>query len=414
MSHKTWGGRFKKSLHPLAAKFNASLPFDHILYEYDIQGSLAHANMLERQGLLSTEELNLITTGLETIRKEMADGNLELNELYEDIHMFIEHHLTEKVGEVGKKLHTGRSRNDQVALDLRLYTRDASKKSQDLLNDLITVLANLAAKHQSDMMPGYTHLQQAQPIQLGVILDAYQQMFSRDLDRFEDCFERMNLCPLGAGAFAGSRLPLDRKFVADHLQFSGFIANTVDAVSDRDFILEFMSACSIMMMHCSRLCEDFIIWSSQEFAFISLDDEFATGSSLMPNKKNPDILELIRGKTGRVYGDLMALLTTMKGLPMAYNKDMQEDKEALFDTVKTTHACLEVLAPFLQSITFNTDKMAKDAQQGNLNATHLLEDLVLSGMSFRDAHHQVGQWVLLAAENNLTLSEYLALNNIAK
>ncbi|KTC77853.1 argininosuccinate lyase [Legionella brunensis] len=407
MTNKTWGGRFKKPLAPEVVQFNASLSFDHILYQYDIAGSQVHAKMLERQGLISAEEAQMINDGLTAIATEIEQGQHALDANCEDIHMFIEHLLITKIGETGKKLHTGRSRNDQVALDLRLYTRDAATTVKGLLQQLIDTLLTLANKHENDKLPGYTHLQQAQPIRLSWFLNAYRSMFERDISRINDCYERMNFSPLGAGALAGSSLPLDRNWVAQSLNFKGIIENTLDAVSDRDFVIEFCSIASIIMMHLSRLCEDLILWATQEFNFLTLDDAFATGSSLMPNKKNPDVLELIRGKTGRVFGHLMGILTVMKALPLAYNKDMQEDKEGLFDTVNTLSTCLKLIIPFLQSLHFNTELMQKKADSGYLNATAILESLVLQGIPFRDAHHQVGQWVSEAIEKNCPLSEVI-------
>lgn len=407
MTNKTWGGRFKKSLHPLATKFNASLSFDHVLYPFDILGSKAHALMLGNQGIISQEEAEILCSTLDTIALEIQEGLHAWDDMYEDIHMFIEHLLIQKIGDTGKKLHTGRSRNDQVALDLRLYTREAVEKISALLSEVCACLSKQSLQHADVQMPGYTHLQQAQPIQLAWFFTAYQHMFNRDLGRLSDLKERMNFSPLGAGALAGSRLPLDRHAVAKQLGFKGIVENTLDAVSDRDFIMEFCSTASIIMVHLSRLSEDLILWATQEFGYITLDDEFATGSSLMPNKKNPDILELIRGKSGRVFGSLITLLTVMKGLPLAYNKDMQEDKEALFDTVDTLTACLTILPLFLESVHFNTDTMEKKAQQGFLDATKTLEDLVMQGIPFRDAHHQVGLWVAKALENQCTLTDVI-------
>ncbi len=405
MKNKTWGGRFKKNLDTRVAQFNASISFDHVLFEMDILGSQAHVLMLGRQGIITLDESHLIHDALDEIQQELLQGLTIFDDSHEDIHMFIEHLLIQKLGDVGKKLHTGRSRNDQVALDLRLYARDASHTITKLLNDLITCLDELAIKHHEDWMPGYTHLQQAQPIRLGTFFDAYQEMFTRDKSRMNDWLLRMNYSPLGAGALAGSTLPLDRTWVAVQLGFNGVIENTLDAVSDRDFIIELCSIGSIMMMHCSRIAEDLILWATQEFGFITLDDAFATGSSLMPNKKNPDVLELIRGKSGRIFGHLMAVLTMMKGLPLAYNKDMQEDKEALFDTVTTLTSCLGILTPFLQSVRFNTALMDEKARSGYLDATTQLEQLVIKGVPFRDAHHQVGQWVAAAMERDCSLSD---------
>ncbi|WED42552.1 argininosuccinate lyase [Legionella cardiaca] len=407
MSNKTWGGRFKKPLAPEVMAFNASLAFDHVLYQYDISGSQAHAKMLARQGLISREEEKTIHDGLAEIAFELQQGQHSFDNASEDIHMFIEQLLIEKIGETGKKLHTGRSRNDQVALDLRLYARDAATQTNTLLVKLTATLQVLAEKHEENSLPGYTHLQQAQPILLSWFFNAYLSMFKRDISRISDWQERMNYSPLGAGALAGSRLPLDRNWVAQTLGFKGIIENTLDAVSDRDFVIEFCGIASIIMMHLSRLCEDLILWATQEFNFLTLDDAFATGSSLMPNKKNPDVLELIRGKTGRVYGHLMSILTVMKALPLAYNKDMQEDKEGFFDTVNNLHACLGIITPFLQSLRFNTERMQEKANSGYLDATYVLESLVLQGIPFRDAHHQVGQWVHEAIAKNCSLTEII-------
>lgn len=405
VNNKTWGGRFKKTLDPRAVKFNASLSFDHVLYPYDILGSQVHVKMLARQGLITKEEAEVICHALNEIASEMKEGKHALDESSEDIHMFLEQLLIKKVGEVGKKLHTGRSRNDQVALDLRLYSRDSALLVKRYLLDLCKILRTLYKKHLNDTMPGYTHLQQAQPITLGKYFEAYLSMFQRDLDRLHDWEKRMNVCPLGAGALAGSALPLDREYVAKELKFNGIIKNTIDAVSDRDYVIEFCSIASIMIMHLSRLSEDLILWATSEFNFITLDDAFSTGSSLMPNKKNPDIAELIRGKTGRIFGHLFSLLTIMKALPLAYNKDMQEDKEALFDTVNTLLACLEIITPFLRSLTFNIHVMSRAAKTGYLDATFFLESLVLQGVPFREAHHQVGKWVVEAMSRGCSLKE---------
>lgn len=407
MTNKTWGGRFKQALDARVNEFNASLSFDQILFKYDIDGSRAHAAMLTRQGLLTADEGAAIDAALAKITAEVEQGLHDVNKGSEDIHMFIEQLLIEQLGDTGKKLHTGRSRNDQVALDLRLYCRDAGQQFKQKLDALITCLSEMATQYQENWMPGYTHLQQAQPIRLGTYFGAYQCMFERDQSRLDDWSKRMNYSPLGAGALAGSSLPLDRGWVASTLGFDGVINNTLDAVSDRDFVIELVHVATLIMMHLSRLCEDLILWATREFHFITLSDAFATGSSLMPNKKNPDVLELIRGKSGRVYGHLMALLTVMKGLPLAYNKDMQEDKEALFDTVATVNACLSIITPFLQSLTFNTDWMNEQAKSGYLDATRLLESLVINGMPFRDAHHQVGLWVAEAESRHCSLTELL-------
>ncbi len=407
MTNKTWGGRFKKTLDPRAAKFNASLSFDYVLYEYDILGSCAHAKMLGKQGLLSQIEVDTICTALAEIKLELEQNLHILDESYEDIHMLIEQLLIQKIGDTGKKLHTGRSRNDQVALDLRLYARNCGLSIEALLDSLTIILDEFKAKYQDNIMPGYTHLQQAQPIALGEYFGAYSSMFKRDSSRLKDWYKRMNFSPLGAGALAGSSLPLDRKMVADELGFTDVVENTIDAVSDRDYVMEFCGAASIIMVHLSRICEDLIIWASQEFNFITLDDAFATGSSLMPNKKNPDILELIRGKSGRVFGHLIGILTVMKALPLAYNKDMQEDKEGFFDTVTTLVACLEIITAFLPSVKFNLEVMDKSAKSGYLDATKILETLVLKGVPFRDAHHQVGELVAEAMNKGCSLNEVL-------
>ncbi len=409
---KSRSGRFKQPLHPLAEKFNASLSFDKALFAYDIKGSQAHAIMLGEQGLITTDEAEEINQALASIQQEIEAGSVVFDDHCEDIHMFIEQLLIQKIGDAGKKLHTGRSRNDQVALDLRLYTKDASLKLIGHLQYLITVLKKLSLKHAADSMPGYTHLQQAQPILLGKYFEAYQHMFERDIARFQEMTVRLNVSPLGSGALAGSLLPLNRSRVAALLGFHGVIENTLDAVSDRDFVMECCSHASITMVHLSRLCEDLILWATSEFNFVTLDDAFSTGSSLMPQKKNPDILELIRGKCGRVFGHLMGVLTIMKGLPLAYNKDMQEDKEGLFDTVNTLSACLEITAPFLESLTFNTAHMAEKVASGYLDATALVEQLVMKGMPFRDAHYQVGAWVSEALSSGSSLKILLeAVNN---
>lgn len=405
MTHKTWGGRFKKPLDSRVNAFNASLSFDHQLFAQDIRGSQVHALQLARQHIISQQEADAIVHALATIKKEIEQDMHPWDNSCEDIHMFIEQLLIHKLGDVGKKLHTGRSRNDQVALDLRLYTRDKGEELKQLLSQLLDELASLADTHKANPMPGYTHLQQAQPITLGLFFDAYHAMFQRDQDRLADWHQRMNYSPLGAGALAGSSLPLDREWVASALGFSGIIVNTLDAVSDRDFVIELCSVAALIMMHLSRLCEDLILWATQEFHFIHLDDAFATGSSLMPNKKNPDVAELIRGKTGRVFGHLMAMLTVMKALPLAYNKDMQEDKEAVFDTLDTLTACLQIISPFLASLTFNTALMKEKAQNKYLDATQIAEQLVMQGIPFRDAHHQVGLWVHQAMEQRCSLSE---------
>ena len=400
-----WGGRFKKTLHPAAVEFGASLPFDHKLAAVDIDGSKAHAEMLGRVGLIAPDEAEQIINALDEIKTGFAANKYAPDNRFEDIHMFVEHLLVEKIGDAGKKLHTGRSRNDQVALDMRLWLRGATAAIAAKLDALVSLLNKRAATSRDALMPGYTHLQQAMPVALGTWFGAYASMFLRDISRLKDCAKRADYSPLGAGALAGSALPLDRKFVADKLGFAGVIENTLDAVSDRDWAMEFLSFASIAMVHLSRMAEDVIIWATQEFGFVELDDAFATGSSLMPNKKNPDIPELVRGKTGRVLGHLMGFLAMMKGLPLAYNKDMQEDKEALFDATETLIKCLDIMTLFMESAKFDTERMDAAANGGFLGATALVEKLVLSGIPFRDAHHKVGEWVMRALETGKTLSE---------
>lgn len=405
MSHQTWGGRFDDSLDQEFNAFQASLSFDHLLYEQDILGSMVHASMLARVGLITRADAASILRGLKAIKHELANKQIELDIQAEDIHMFIENLLYQKIGEPAKKLHTGRSRNDQVALDLRLYVRKSVDQISVLMTALNDVFNELSQNHQENWMPGYTHLQQAQPIRLGEYFSAYQAMFKRDLGRLYDLRKRLNQCPLGAGALAGSNLPLDRHWVAAQLGFDGIVENTLDAVSDRDFIIEFLAFASILMMHLSRLAEDMVVFATAEFDFVTLSDAFSTGSSLMPNKKNPDVFELMRGKSGRVLGHLMAMLTVMKGLPLSYNKDMQEDKEGLFDTVKTLQTCLHLLPRILKNLNWNLEKMDAQAKSGFLDATRYLEELVLKGIPFREAHHLVGKWVKEAIVKNISLAE---------
>lgn len=408
MTNKTWGGRFRKPMDRAVAHFNASLSFDHRLYSFDIEGSRVHARMLARQGLIPEDEAGAMDRALAEIGQELEQGMHALGSADEDIHMFIEQLLIAKIGDIGKKLHTGRSRNDQVALDLRLYARDSGIQIRERLKAVCEALTALEKRHADDMVPGYTHLQQAQPVRLGQYFGAWGAMFNRDLGRLEDWSQRMNLCPLGAGALAGSSLPLDRSFVARELGFDGVVENTIDAVSDRDYVIELHSAAAIIMMHLSRLAEDMILWASTEFSFVTLDDAFSTGSSLMPNKKNPDVFELVRGKSGRVFGNLTGILTVMKGLPLSYNKDMQEDKEGLFDTVDTLLSCLGIVPALLNSLTFETTAMQRAADSGYLDATRVLEDLVRQGVPFRDAHHQVGAWVAEAIDKGCSLREFMA------
>lgn len=403
MSHKTWGGRFTKPLNKKVLSFQASLSFDHMLYPYTILASQAHANMLAKQGLISSDEAIMIVQALSEIEDEIASGKVVWDLNAEDIYMFIEQCLIEKIGDVGKKLHTGRSRNDQTTLDLRLYLRDHAQIILKKLTTLCKICKKLSMRHMHIVMPGYTHLQQAQPILLGQYFDAYLAMFNRDMSRLQDWLKRMNQSPAGAGALAGSTLPIDRQWMAKKLCFDGVIDNTLDAVSDRDYVIEFCAVASLIMMHLARLSEDLIIWATQEFGFITLDDAFATGSSMMPNKKNPDVLELVRGKSARVFGHLIAALTLLKALPLTYNKDMQEDKELIFDTVDTLESVLGIVPAFLASIHFNEDVMKKSAQSGFLEATIILESLVLQGIPFRDAHHQVGLWVSEAIKRGCTL-----------
>lgn len=402
---KLWGGRFTKQENQLTEDFNASISFDSRMYRQDIEGSIAHASMLARQGIITPEEGDLIIAGLKEIRQELDAGKLQFSIEAEDVHMNIETFLTQKIGEVGKKLHTGRSRNDQVALDIRLYLRDEIGAIRRLLLQLEETLLDLAGKHLHTVMPGYTHLQKAQPITLAHHLLAYFEMFRRDVGRLDDCARRLDSMPLGSGALAATGFDLDREYVARQLGFSQITRNSLDGVSDRDFALEFCSLASITMMHLSRFSEELILWSSGEFNFAEMDDAFSTGSSIMPQKKNPDLAELVRGKTGRVYGDLVTLLTLMKSLPLAYNKDMQEDKEALFDAIDTLKKCLIVFAPMLQTARFKPEQMQKGAQGGFTNATDLADYLVGQGLAFRNAHEVVGKAVLYCLEQHKSLEE---------
>jgi argininosuccinate lyase len=412
---KPWGGRFTAATDELVEEFTASIPYDWRLYPYDIAGSIAHASMLAKTGIITGTEARKIIKGLEAILKEIASGSFSFKIELEDIHMNIESRLIEKIGPLGGKLHTARSRNDQVALDIRMYLRDEIAGIHDLLRSLQKTIVMLADKHQGVVMPGYTHLQRAQPILLGHHLLAYYDMFERDRGRLEDCFRRVNVMPLGAGALAGTVLPIDRQFVAKQLAFSSVSENSLDAVSDRDFAIEFLSSCAQIMMHLSRLSEELVIWSSSEFGFITLSDAFTTGSSIMPQKKNPDVAELTRGKTGRVYGSLMTLLTLMKGLPLAYNRDMQEDKEPLFDTADTVSTSVSVMTEMLGSMTIHEMTMQKAAKDGFITATDLADYLVRKNIPFREAHEIVGRAVLRASElgcglGDLSLTEYRELS----
>lgn len=395
-----WGGRFTKSLDPLAISFNVSITFDYKLAYYDIWGSQVHAQMLGNQGIITQSEADKLISGLESIKNNVMQGTVTFSNELEDIHMNIENLLLKEVGDIAKKLHTARSRNDQVALDLRLYLRAEIKEIILLLENSIRSLKFCQQKYVNTLLPGYTHLQRAQPIKLENYFGAYISMFNRDISRLNDCLLRLNYCPLGAGALAGTELPIDREFVAEKLQFKGIIENTIDAVSDRDFVMEFSSVSSIIMTHLSRFSEDIIIWASEEFSFVKLDDAFATGSSLMPNKKNPDIPELIRGKCGRVFGNLVGILSVMKALPLGYNKDLQEDKECLFDTVDTIKACLQIFSPFLTSLSFQVENMQSATKNSFIWATKLLEELVKNNVPFRDAHECVGKIILYCIESN--------------
>ena len=412
-----WGGRFTKPTNQLVYDFNASITFDKTFALQDIKGSIGHVKMLTKQQILTNQEGQLIEKTLNEMLQELENGTLVIDESYEDIHSFVESTLIERIGDTGKKLHTGRSRNDQVALDMRLYSKDQIDMLNTLLVDLLKTIHQIMKDHTNTIMPGFTHLQKAQPITLAHHMGAYFEMFKRDRSRLHDIYQRMNYCPLGSGALAGTTYPLDREYSAEILGFAGPCLNSIDGVSDRDYLIELLSAMSTMMMHMSRLAEEMIIWNSHEYQFIELDDTFSTGSSIMPQKKNPDICEFIRGKTGRVYGALMSLLTTMKGLPLAYNKDMQEDKEMYFDALNTTKGCLQLLSDMLKTTTFNKDKMKKSATGGFTNATDAADYLVSKGVPFRDAHGIIGQLVLYAIENNkalddLTIEEFKNISEV--
>ena len=390
---KMWAGRTDGTTVKIADDFNSSIHFDSRMYRQDIMGSIAHAQMLAARGIISQSDAGKLVDGLEELLEDIHSGKLAIDMTCEDIHMFVEQELTQRLGDVGKKLHTARSRNDQVALDIRLYLRDQIDLISERIRLLVTALTDKAETYQDAIMPGYTHLQRAQPITFGHHLMAYAMMLLRDLDRFADCKKRMNISPIGCCALAGTTYDTDRRFEAEKLGFDGICMNSLDGVSDRDFCLELMSAISILMMHLSRLSEEIIFWSSWEFKFVELSDAFTTGSSIMPQKKNPDMAELVRGKTGRVYGDLMALLTTLKGLPLAYNKDMQEDKEAIFDACDTVNMCLQVFAPMIETMEANRENMKRAAQKGFINATDLADYLVKKGLPFRSAYKISGQLV---------------------
>lgn len=400
-----WGGRFTKETDQLVYNFNASISFDKKFYAQDIKGSIAHVSMLGQQGILTESEKEQIVDGLKSILHDVESGKLEISHEYEDIHSFVEATLIDRIGEVGKKLHTGRSRNDQVALDMKLFVRDEVLMLETQLKELLHTLLKIMENHTETIMPGFTHLQKAQPITLAHHMGAYFEMFKRDLDRMKDIYRRMNTCPLGSGALAGTTYPLDRDFTAKMLGFDGPTLNSMDGVSDRDYLIELMSALSTVMMHLSRFSEEIIIWNSNEYQFVEIDDAYSTGSSIMPQKKNPDIAELVRGKTGRVYGALMAILTTMKGIPLAYNKDMQEDKELIFDAIDTAKGCIVLFTGMLETMNFNKDAMRKSAKGGFTNATDAADYLVNHGVPFRDAHGIVGQLVLYCINKNIALDE---------
>ncbi len=414
---KLWGGRFTKETNELVHNFNASLSFDSKFYKEDIEGSIAHVTMLAKQGILSEPEKDTIIKELENIKLEIKEGKLLFDESKEDIHSFVESILIDRTGDIGKKLHTGRSRNDQVALDMKLYTRKELLSIKELTKELLNVLLKLMKEHLDTYMPGFTHLQKAQPVTLAHHTGAYFEMFKRDYLRLTDIIERLNYSPLGAGALAGTTYPLDREYSAELLGFSGATNNSMDSVSDRDYLIESLSAFSIIMMHLSRFCEEIIIWNSNEYQFIELDDAYSTGSSIMPQKKNPDIAELIRGKTGRVYGSLISLLTTMKGLPLAYNKDMQEDKELTFDAIDTVKGCIKLFTEMLQTTVFNRDRMASSAKGGFTNATDAADYLVNHGVPFRNAHGIIGQLVIYCISkevslDDLSLEEFKAISPV--
>lgn len=408
---KLWGGRFSKGTDALVEDFHSSISFDKRLYLQDIQGSIAHATMLGKQGIISAEEAEQIVTALKQILIDIENGEVEFDLGAEDIHMNVETILTERIGDAGKKLHTARSRNDQVALDIRMYMKEEIKATKTLVLQLCSELLDLAEQHQHTVMPGYTHLQKAQPITFAHHMLAYLQMFRRDAARLDDCYKRTDVLPLGSGALAGTTFPIDRQFVADQLGFAAISENSLDGVSDRDFAIEYAAAASMIMMHLSRLSEEIILWSSNEFRFITLDDGFSTGSSIMPQKKNPDVAELVRGKTGRVYGDLQTLLVMMKGLPLAYNKDMQEDKEALFDAIDNVKKSLLVYIPMLKTMTVNVEKMHGSAKGGFINATDAADYLAARNVPFRESHAIVGHLVAYCEQNgkdleDLTLEEF--------
>ena len=400
-----WGGRFTKETDKLVYNFNASISFDQKFYKQDIEGSKAHVKMLGKQGILTEQEMNDILGCLDNILSDVESGALAITDEYEDIHSFVEANLIDRLGDTGKKLHTGRSRNDQVALDMRLYTRDQVVETDELLKSLLQVILRIMKENTETIMPGFTHLQKAQPITLAHHMGAYFEMFKRDRSRLHDIYERMNYCPLGSGALAGTTYPLDREYTAEILGFYGPTLNSMDGVSDRDYLIEFLCALSTIMMHLSRFSEEVIIWNSNEYQFVEIDDAYSTGSSIMPQKKNPDIAELVRGKTGRVYGALNSILTTMKGIPLAYNKDMQEDKELSFDAFDTAKGCIALFTGMLDTMKFNNDVMRKSANNGFTNATDAADYLVKHGVPFRDAHGIVGQIVLYCLHKGIAIDD---------
>ena len=400
-----WGGRFTKETDKLVYNFNASISFDQKFYKQDMEGSIAHVKMLGKQGILTEKEMQDIVDCLKEILKEVEEGKLIITDEYEDIHSFVEAKLIDRLGDTGKKLHTGRSRNDQVALDMRLYTRQEVLHTDKLVKELLETILKIMEENTETIMPGFTHLQKAQPITLAHHMGAYFEMFRRDRLRLQDIFKRMNYCPLGSGALAGTTYPLDREYTAELLGFYGPTLNSMDGVSDRDYLIEFLSALSTIMMHLSRFSEEIIVWNTNEYRFIELDDAYSTGSSIMPQKKNPDIAELVRGKTGRVYGALMSLLTTMKGIPLAYNKDMQEDKELSFDAMDTAKGCLALFNGMLATMKFNKEKMHDSANKGFTNATDAADYLVNHGVPFRDAHGIVGRIVLYCLDKKIAIDD---------
>ncbi len=400
-----WGGRFTKQTEDSVFAFNESLSFDKRLFHKDIEGSIAHVVMLEKQKIITLEEKDAIVKGLTSIKEDVDKGVLDFTSEYEDVHSFVEAKLIERIGDAGKKMHTGRSRNDQVALDMRLYVREEVTVVDELLYDMLSVIYRIMCENIETYMPGFTHLQKAQPVTVAHHFGAYFEMFKRDRSRMKDIYERMNFCPLGAGALAGTTYPLDREYVASMLGFEGATLNSMDSVSDRDYCIEFLSALSTVMMHLSRFSEEIIIWNSNEYRFVEIDDAYSTGSSIMPQKKNPDIAELVRGKTGRVYGALMSMLTTMKGIPLAYNKDMQEDKEVTFDAIDTVKDCIKLFTGMLDTIKFRPEVMAKSAMMGFTNATDAADYLVKKGVPFRDAHSIIGRLVLFCIDKNCCIED---------